>query len=792
MKSTLGFCAKPMKTPRLGWIAILAILSIRTVAAGVNEWTNIGPFNATDVVALAIDPQNPQNAFAGTASGIFRTADGGAHWHNVNAVIFAFAIAIDPQTPNIVYVGGPGGLSKSTDGGLTWSPSSSGVPQNSVSSLAIDPQNPQTIYAGTGSGIYKSIDAGASWNFSGSGLPTVGNRSAQIISVAIDPQDPNRIFTGLFAPFIMNGQTTCCITAVFKSADGGTSWTDSGLGGGHGYFGFLAVDPQNHAVYAGTSNGFFKSANAGGSWQRLGTSLFITAVTVDQQGSVYFSDAFDHAVFESTNGGASWTGSAPTLDSCCEIQSLAVDPKGSGTIYTGGAGLSKSTDDGASWATVTNGLSTLEIHALAFDPQDSSTLYAGTVWSYPKDGLFKGGDGGASWTFLNNSAFPDYITGIDAVAIDPHDPLTIYVATDTSDAGTAAQVYKSIDGGNTWNLASFGLPSGVSYWISALAIDPDSSNLYATTSRGLFETRDGAATWFPTAPEAQGGSAYAIAFDPQTLGTIYEATLTGLFKTSDSGASWINISSGPLANNPVTLLALAPQTSNTLYAVAGRSVFRSTDSGATWNVTALALPSNLSIQAIAVDFQHPSTLYVSTSGGSYDGFGYGDLGDGVFKSTDAGATWFPVEDGLTSHHATSLLIDARNSNHVYVGTIGGGVFDILFTAPALLSSSGDGQGQGAILHANTPNLASADNPAAAGEPLEIYCTGLADGGTAAPQVTVGGQLADILYFGPAPGLPGINQVNISVPAGVAPGSAIPVQMNYLGSPSNEVTIAVQQ
>jgi uncharacterized protein (TIGR03437 family) len=115
----------------------------------------------------------------------------------------------------------------------------------------------------------------------------------------------------------------------------------------------------------------------------------------------------------------------------------------------------------------------------------------------------------------------------------------------------------------------------------------------------------------------------------------------------------------------------------------------------------------------------------------------------------------------------------------------------LISAPALFSMSGDGTGQGAIWHATTGMLASATNPAGAGEILSMYTNNLIDGGVIPPQVAVGGWLAEILYFGPAPGYPGYYQVNFRVPIGVSPGSAVPVRLNYLNRTSNEVSVSVQ-
>lgn len=116
---------------------------------------------------------------------------------------------------------------------------------------------------------------------------------------------------------------------------------------------------------------------------------------------------------------------------------------------------------------------------------------------------------------------------------------------------------------------------------------------------------------------------------------------------------------------------------------------------------------------------------------------------------------------------------------------------VVVSPPALFSTTGDARGQGAIWHAKTGQVASPSSPVVGGEILSMYTTSLVENGVVPPQVAIGGILAEVLYFGDAPGYPGFNQVNFRVPANVVPGSAVPVRLTYLSRPSNEVTIGVQ-
>jgi len=110
-------------------------------------------------------------------------------------------------------------------------------------------------------------------------------------------------------------------------------------------------------------------------------------------------------------------------------------------------------------------------------------------------------------------------------------------------------------------------------------------------------------------------------------------------------------------------------------------------------------------------------------------------------------------------------------------------------SPVLYSMPGGTQG--AILHGLTQQLVSSSNPAAAGEVIEIYGAGLAEGSLIPPQVWIGGKGARVTFFGDATGYSGLNQINVVVPSGLGSGSTANVRLDYLSRPSNTVTLAIQ-
>jgi hypothetical protein len=173
---------------------------------------------------------------------------------------------------------------------------------------------------------------------------------------------------------------------------------------------------------------------------------------------------------------------------------------------------------------------------------------------------------------------------------------------------------------------------------------------------------------------------------------------------------------------------------------------------------------------------------------------------------DPAAGAFVAAGSMTAARETHTATVLKNGKVLLAGGVsygGIGIFygssasaelytpDVLIPALALGSVSGDGQGQGAIFHAGTRNVVTADDPAAVGEDVDIYCTGLTAGGAIPPQVAIGGRMAALLVIDSVPRAPGVNQVRVRVPVGITPGPAVRVRLTYLDRPSNEVTLGVR-
>jgi photosystem II stability/assembly factor-like uncharacterized protein len=516
---------------------------------------------ASAVMALAVAPQNTDTVYASTLnSGLFRSGDGGASWNEVNSGLeadipsgedYISVLAIDPKDTNTVYAARHSyvcddcyaeySLFKTTDAGTTWM----GMGTAYVITLAADPRYPGTIYAGTLSGILKSTDAAASWLPVESRLMTDPGGALIVPALAIDPQDPDTVFAaGTYA-------------GIFKTTDAGASWnvvnSDLKATSLTSVLALRADSRNPGTIYAGTDTGVFKSTDAGSNWFGVNAGLpspTLSALEMDAQSSVlYLVDGCCQDTYKSTDGGASWTpglgrdaNGIVVRGARLNTNALAVDPQNSSTLYvagsyiqsgqpSGGAGVIKSTDGGATWSVMSSGLPTVAnqevlMTSIAIDPRNSGAVYAG-AWQQKLGaggpGVFKTTNGGGSW---QNSGLTEFIRA-DVLAVDPQNSNTVYArGTNYSSSLRSSSLYKTTDGGTSWKLANTGLPD----YINVLAIDPQNSNvLYAGSDSGVFRSPDGGASWVAVNSGLTSLSVTALAIDPYNDSTVYAGTASGAF-----------------------------------------------------------------------------------------------------------------------------------------------------------------------------------------------------------------------------------------------------------------------
>jgi photosystem II stability/assembly factor-like uncharacterized protein len=337
------------------------------------------------------------------------------------------AFAFDTRAPGSVYAATiEGRVYKTTDAGGQWVDTTTGLDWSRVDALVADPRRPATLYAGTGEAVYKTVNGGRSWQGADRGLlppppvlapgqvtGTPGWRRAEgwVGALAVDPSDRNIIYAGTGG-------------GVKKSADGGRTWRTVLWRGRYMFIAALVIAPMRpQVVYAaayivaancgapgrpscGGSALLYKSANGGKTWRRTGLRRAnpkgnFAALALDQQRPTTLYAAIGSSVLKSTDAGRSWRSMTHGF-SGRNVNSLAADPRRSGTVYAGSwgaitnagssGGVFKTTNGGVTWRRVSPGVS---VYVLAVDPAHPATIYAGV--NEPDYRILRSTDSGGTW-----------------------------------------------------------------------------------------------------------------------------------------------------------------------------------------------------------------------------------------------------------------------------------------------------------------------------------------------------------------------------------------------------------
>jgi len=352
-------------------LVILAVVGIVSPAMAV--WEPIGPYGGY-LRALAVAPSDEDIVYAASytsQSKIYKSIDGGNTWNKAGTInSYIYGLSVDLNNPDIVYAGGYMRVYKSTDGGSTWTGDVISGSSGYINAVSVHPSSSSTIYAvGTGKSgnvnvmaFFKSTDAGSNWS-----VVTLDNLTGRAYSVAVDPSNPNTIYVGGYS------QSSSYIPKIFKSTNGGSTFTDasSGLSSGAYYVYSLAVHPANsNYVYAGTYYGIYRSTNGGSSWSNVGSSYryIYSLATTKANSNLVFAGNYTY-IYKSTNSGSSWTTLSNGLDGYYFYGLFAGQTDANKVFTANNSGFYKSTNSGSSWTASNHGINLASINALLCSDQ---------------------------------------------------------------------------------------------------------------------------------------------------------------------------------------------------------------------------------------------------------------------------------------------------------------------------------------------------------------------------------------------------------------------------------------
>lgn len=619
-------------------------------AAPALSYTQLGGSGSQGLIdfsgdSLEFDINNPGVLFARKESdGYLRvdegyqSVDGGITWQPVNQkndfLLYQEFLKADivlarrdPHNPTTIY-----GLNeatrsfaKSTDEGKSWTffPAPFAI-WDGIGILDIDPRTQSTLYVSDFHDIYKSMDGGETWQLITEGLPEgrmQGFHKQRFVFDALQPA----------ALYFLDGPGGY---GLYRSANGGDLWQKIDLPGMNA-LGFL-IDPQvPNTLYYASREGFYKSTDAGQTWQsnRLGLpgEAIIQSLAIDPSNpNRWYAILQEGAgkLYKSENGGQAWNpAQIKEAGAAIPIRQIAVDPRTKGLLYSSSKafdipGIFQSSDGGTSWSSMvlpqpndplyTNG----QVVFWALDPKSPAILYVGlTGTGAPTPTyVYKTTDAGATWTQI----YQEY--SLFDLVLSSSNPNILYLIKNPGFSGSVnSRVVKSADGGQTWQEMG-DLPAHYTDYSDWLVLDPQNpDHLYISLAgKGVLKSTNAGGSWQPvnfTLPE--GSSFTQLIIDPQTPTVFYaivSGVASGIFKSSDSGQTWDAANSG-VPEEQVKALVLDPAHPATLYAaVLGYGVFRSINGGETWSAVSPE-PFTILINTLVIDPTIPDTLFAGTENG---------------------------------------------------------------------------------------------------------------------------------------------------------------------------------
>lgn len=513
----------------------------------------------TDVVMSATDHntlyaaigETPGFSTGDAANGVYVTHDGGTNWApagnfpggKANGRI---ALAIGTSDPNYLYAavtdpnaltptgGGLFAFEVSTDGGVTWAkttpPNYLGTQGWYDTALTVDPNNPKLVYAAgvidynTGKNeVIASSDGGGTW-----------------IDVTADgaTHGPHTDHHSLI--FDKNG-------SLLDGNDGGiwrmdipdhtkpATFTWTNLNGNLNITAFTAVtmsanDPN--LVIGGSQDDGTELFTGDTVWKGIwpGDGGF-TAIDFNNPNTFYTSN-FGPGLQKSTDKGATWTDITPpgalTAFNFNFYVPYVMSPSNSNELIYATDELDQTFNGGKTWATIAlpgrNGFNTNDdaIDALAIAPSSDKWIYVTAGGN-----IYVSSNGGGSWSRRN---IPNANDGFSNIVVDPNDPKTAYIVRDHHDSfGEVGKVFKTTNGGITWNNVTGDLPEIPVYSVAKASLFGIDNKLYVGTDAGVYVSANDGVNW------TKMGTGMANA---QVVSLAYNAKLNVLIAGTHGRGAW--------------------------------------------------------------------------------------------------------------------------------------------------------------------------------------------------------------------------------------------------------------
>lgn len=560
-----------------------------------STWTTVGP-DGGDARSFAADPAHPGHLFLGTTnSWIYESSDSGSTWRRLAKLssdndLVVDHIVVDPANSAVVFAAAwtldhpGGGLWRSGDGGRSWN-EAGGLHGQSIRAFIEAPSNPQILFAGTLEGVFRSEDAGTTWMQ----ISPAGSKEIhEVESLAVDPANPDIVYAGTWH-------------LPWKTTDGGKTWHNikKGVIDDSDVFSIIIDPTKPSIVYASACSGIYRSDNAGELFRKIhgipDTARRTRVLRQDPDHSQVVYAGTTEGLYKTLDGGRTFRRmTGPDVI----VNDVYVDPADPDRVLlaTDRGGVLLSTDGAANFIAANRGFSERKVAALLVDREDSAEIFAGVVNDKSYGGLFVSTDGGAQWKQLaegldgrdvfvlaqagdgtvlagtndgifaldrNASAWAarstiantlvktatekvrgTHVNVEKKVKQPPRQMDGRVFAMDLSGdvwlATTAGGIFTSRDQGKTWQ---GGPVMGVAGYLS---VATHAELMAAARPDKVVLSRDGGQSWWPLGIPTVLTRIHRVAFSPD--GTLWLGAREGVYFTRDNGKSWMWVHRLPLAD----------------------------------------------------------------------------------------------------------------------------------------------------------------------------------------------------------------------------------------------------